>query len=258
MASAVNELTKRDIVYDPRNTVSARQTFRYCNSKRIWGCLRAECGRVWEASCCRVMSCTGCPGCKHKTENYLNKFLVAEFGSERVSTQFTAPWCRHRNALTFDNAVRFDSGVILVELDGPHHFIDVPKWRTEASAMRQRDIFKMFMALAHGAESDVLGVVRLVQTDVFNDTWPAWRTHLHNALNEVTHSSEPTIRFVSRNKTIYDAHKANLEAALHSDSIPTYELKDIPANEEDGDETPFDQDVVLDADDVNDNSEDED
>ena len=139
-------------------------------SKFLWRCLVVGCQSVWSALPLHVTRLTGCPACVYKPEKRVLDFLIT--GKHSSWTAWRGArygWAVHRQRLPFDIVVR-DAGtgrLLVLEVNGPHHFVDMIQWDNAAAVVRCRDIFKMYCALTAGAAADsIVGFIRLHQEDV--------------------------------------------------------------------------------------------
>lgn len=102
---------------------------------------------------------------KHKTESKFRDFLCSNF--HEIIYQFKADFCLNPETgkhFLFDFCI--PSLKIIVEVDGPQHFRDMPRWHSSVKNNRERDIYKMKMANDNG-----YSVIRIVQDDVWRDTY---------------------------------------------------------------------------------------
>jgi hypothetical protein len=127
-----------------------------------------------------------------------------------VEAQLRFPWCRHRRELPFDFGVRQADGKVLLEVDGPQHFEDMPYWRSDADGQIQRDTFKAFCALRTGSVS----VIRISQADVYGGKWPTWQTQLKTAITRALEADKPSVVYLSQEAVLYDRHREALARAL--------------------------------------------
>ena len=135
-----------------------------------------------------------CPLCKHKTERKLMEYLETKFD---INFQFKAKWCKNNEtniSLPFDFVI--ESLKIIIELDGEQHFSQVSNW-TEPEKTQKRDKFKMECAVTNGYT-----IIRLLQTDVWNDTID-WKERLDLYLHKYI---TPKIIFIASTPKIYENH----------------------------------------------------
>jgi hypothetical protein len=141
-----------------------------------------------------------CGHCILKTQTLIAKFLGEYFS---VKIESTYEWCRNSNG----NLCRYDIEVAekncLIEVDGPQHFVDMPRWHSIAKTVLENDIFKMKAALAKN-----MRVVRICQADVWDDVID-WKPLLLDAVNSATFVS-----FIANNSTLYDSHRSNLDTDI--------------------------------------------
>jgi len=103
---------------------------------------------------------SGCPNCKHKTEmkltEYLNKYMPDNITQERKL-------CPGRS---YDNISH--SCKLVVELDGPQHFVNIPLWKNDSEKNQDIDVYKMKEAIYKGYR-----IIRILQEDVLknNEAW---------------------------------------------------------------------------------------
>lgn len=107
---------------------------------------------------------TWCPHCKKKTEEKFMVWFEKIFPEYTVTRQAKFEWCR--NPAT-EKLLYFDFYIpelkLLIEIDGPQHFVQVWKWEAPEE-IRKRDELKEMFANRQG-----LTVLRLLQTDIFRD-----------------------------------------------------------------------------------------
>jgi hypothetical protein len=108
----------------------------------------------------------------NKTEQLLHDFLSITFPNRTIQREKIFDWCQNhetKRSLPFDFCI---DDHILIELDGRQHFVDVPYFKTTATNIQQRDIYKMDLALKHGFR-----MIRLYQIDVWENQ-NNWKTQL--------------------------------------------------------------------------------
>jgi very-short-patch-repair endonuclease len=245
---AADALRFRNIAYNS-SEFSARETFLNCCVKRSWMCLQMRCGYVWEAApnsvCGRKQG--GCPLCRRKTEAYLFAWFQATFGATNVTHGKSFSWCKHKRVLPFDFAVCIEAHTICIELDGRQHFITLKHHGGRTSDdNRARDVFKSTAALRHG-----YGLVRVAQEDVWQDSWPVWRTELEKAIRALSQPQMGTvgdrIAYLSSDPALYEAHKRDQVAALADSRALEDMLSTLPDDVLEGADDPSD---ALDASDA--------
>jgi very-short-patch-repair endonuclease len=149
---------------------------------------------------------------------------VAAFLKERYSPEgwvVTLPvkdnsfdWCKRIRRLPFDIVMtnaKYPSVKLIVEVDGDHHFIDVPAWRSVPAKVRTTDVFKMQKALLNG-----YFVVRIVQDEVWDEVTSGtsgWKTNLETVVDAILYGGKgPHVVYVAKRGDIYDAHRTQMEA----------------------------------------------
>jgi very-short-patch-repair endonuclease len=139
---------------------------------------------------------SGCPVCKHKTEQILSNYLLKHIPD--ITTQDTII-CPGRK---FDNVSY--SKQLIVELDGPQHFKHIPLWKNDPDANQEIDVFKMKVASDKGYR-----IIRLLQEDVLKNGESFLDTHLKPLLE-----SGREVEYISPfNTDIYDKHRQKMCAS---------------------------------------------
>ena len=125
----------------------------------------------------------GCPLCYNKTEGRLFNLLEKLYPS--LQHQYRINWCKNNNDkyLPFDFVIK--KYKIIIELDGPQHFKQIHDWK---SPEKQQQIDKYKMKCAN---ENSYSVIRLIQEDVFNDTYN-WLSELDHNIKKLI--SEKTIQ----------------------------------------------------------------
>lgn len=134
-----------------------------------------------------------CPKCVNKTEQIVNKFLEENYSN--VITQKKFEWCKNKRSLPFDFLL--DDLKLLLEVDGPQHFIQISNW-VNPEETQKRDIFKMRVALEQG-----YSVIRISQVDIYNNTID-WEEMLKNIIKKY---EQPICLYISKNQELYHNHK---------------------------------------------------
>ena len=172
--------SNRSKYWSPKNSFSPRSVFLCSHKKCKFIC---ESGHRFSAILGNI-TCNRqwCPHCKNKTEKKLYEFLLTIFSKHMVKKGYRADWCINPETgkhLPFDFLLVFLN--VIIELDGPHHFVQVSNW-TSPEQTRRRDSYKEARARENGKT-----VIRLLQTDVLNDR-NDWQTHLLRCLNYIFES----------------------------------------------------------------------
>jgi very-short-patch-repair endonuclease len=117
----------------------------------------------------------GCPYCKNKTEQKLCDALIPYY--PLLNCQFRVEWCKNINCLPYDFVL--EEYKTIFELDGFHHFQDVQHHKSSYIEKHERDVYKMKCANENG-----YSVIRLLQTDVFYDTYD-WLKELRENIEKI-------------------------------------------------------------------------
>ena len=138
---------------------------------------------------------TWCSNCTYKTQTIVAEFLGEHFS---VKMESTYNWCKNSKG----NLCRYDVEVseknCLIEVDGPQHFVDMPRWHSVATTVQENDIFKMKAALLNN-----MRVIRISQVDVWDNLFP-WKTLLLDAVN-----STAIVTFIAKESNLYNCHRQN-------------------------------------------------
>ena len=104
----------------------------------------------------------------NKTEQKLQDHLLIDF--PLLQRECTPQW---------SNKKRYDFIIpelqIIIELDGPQHFIQISNWETPDTQFTN-DLEKTMIALDNG-----YSVIRIIQEDVLNDTYD-WYNELYTII----------------------------------------------------------------------------
>lgn len=138
-----------------------------------------------------------CSICRNKTERIVKDFLEEKYSN--IISQQKFEWCKNKFLLPFDFLL--DDLNIIIEVDGPQHFIQVSNWRNPEETLK-RDIFKTKAAIERG-----YSVIRISQADIFDNSI-AWQNLLKENIKEYL---QPTCVYISKDPELYNKHKALLE-----------------------------------------------
>ena len=130
----------------------------------------------------------GCPICVNKTEAKLYEQLKTIYPS--LLTQFKQEWCKKLKHLLFDFCI--PEYKIIIELDGRQHFQQVRNWSSPEEQF-ENDKYKEECANENG-----YSVIRLLQEDVFNDTFD-WVKELYDAIEEIKTTEGITNMYLCKN-----------------------------------------------------------
>ena len=97
----------------------------------------------------------------NKSEQKLNEQLIKLYPS--LQQQYKVEWCKNKTYLPFDFVIPEHN--IIIELDGPQHFIQISNWSSPEKT-QENDRYKMDCA-----NKNNYSVIRLTQEDVFYDTY---------------------------------------------------------------------------------------
>jgi very-short-patch-repair endonuclease len=147
------------------------ENFTYGSGQRIWWVCDKK--HEWESTIDNRRN-RGCPYCRNKTEQKLYDALIPQY--PKLEREFRVEWCMNINQLPYDFVLKEDK--IIIELDGPQHFEQVSNWKSPEET-HMNDIHKMKCAKANG-----YSVIRLLQTDVFYDTYD-WLTELRANIEKI-------------------------------------------------------------------------
>ena len=119
----------------------------------------------------------GCPTCVNKTEAKLYEQMKTIY--PYLQTQFKQDWCKKIAHLPYDFCIT--EYKIIIELDGRQHFQQVRNWSSPYEQF-ENDKYKEECANENG-----YSVIRLLQEDVFNDTYD-WVKELCDSIEEIKSS----------------------------------------------------------------------
>ena len=157
--------------WSDKNTLKPRQVFKWSNNNFYFICVQ---GHDFYQLLTDTMSGCWCPYCVNKTEQKLYDALIQYY--IELKQQFKVEWCKNKTYLPFDFVLEEDK--IIIELDGIQHFEQVSNWQS-AEETHINDIYKMKCANENG-----YSVIRLLQTDVFYDTYN-WLKELRENIEKI-------------------------------------------------------------------------
>lgn len=145
---------------------------------------------------------TWCPYCINKTEGMLFEYLKT-VPQIQVQKPNGFDWCRNpsiQRRFLFDFLIFIGDKKIICELDGPHHFRVVDRFKTDLQENRTRDKFKMRSALDNGYY-----IIRLYQPFVWSNQVD-WRSELLQSLSDISkHCGSPTVTFLDLGSGCYNS-----------------------------------------------------
>jgi len=117
---------------------------------------------------------SGCPYCVNKTEQKLYDALIQHY--LQLKQQYKVEWCKNKTYLPYDFVLAEDK--IIIELDGLQHFEQVSNWQSPEET-HLNDVYKIKCA-----NENEYSVIRLLQTDVFYDTYD-WLMELRENIEKI-------------------------------------------------------------------------
>jgi very-short-patch-repair endonuclease len=133
-----------------------------------------KCNHDFNSSLNNISSGCWCPYCVNKTEQKLYDVLLQHY--PLLKQQFKVEWCKNKTYLPYDFVLTEDK--IIIELDGLQHFEQVSNWSSPEET-HKNDVYKMKCATENG-----YSVIRLLQTDVFYDTYD-WLAELKESIEKI-------------------------------------------------------------------------
>ena len=162
--------------WSKKNETNPRNAFKSSHTKY---CFKCVCGH--EFNCCLnniTENNSWCLFCINKTEKKLYEQLLEIYPN--IISQFRVDWCKNPNTarfLPFDFALKEEK--VIIELDGPQHFVQISNWRTPEE-QSENDKYKEKCANENG-----FSVIRIIQGDVWNDKYE-WLNELIQNIIKLT------------------------------------------------------------------------
>ena len=157
-----------------KNGILRAEEYSHGSGEKVWW-FKSVCNHEWEAEIVnRTGRLDGCPYCVNKTEQKLYDALIPHY--IELKQQFKVEWCKKITYLPFDFVLAEDK--IIIELDGLQHFEQVSNWQSPEET-HLNDVYKMKCANENG-----YSVIRLLQTDVFYDTYD-WLKELRENIEKI-------------------------------------------------------------------------
>ena len=155
-------------------SINPRSLFKSTNKKFIFDC--NKCNQSFETQLSDITRGIWCPFCVNKTEDKLYHELSKYYLVER---QFKPIWIKNPNTnryLPFDFVI--DDLKIIVEQDGPQHFMQIGNWQTP-ELTKTTDVYKMKCANENG-----YSIVRILQKDIWHDRYD-WLDELIDNIDKI-------------------------------------------------------------------------
>ena len=129
---------------------------------------------IWHPSARNHVQGSKCPSCLNKTEQKLYELLIQIY--PMLKRQHKVDWCKNISYLPVDFMLEIFK--IIIELDGPQHFIQVSNWKSPEET-HKGDLYKMKCANENG-----FSVIRLTQEDVLYDKYE-WLSELVGSIKKI-------------------------------------------------------------------------
>jgi very-short-patch-repair endonuclease/transposase-like protein len=130
----------------------------------------------------------GCPSCINKTEFLFLKKIQEYYPT--LKKQYKVKWCKNKNCLPFDFVI--EKFKIIIEIDGPQHFIQVANW-TSPEIQKEKDKYKINCANKNG-----FSVIRLLQIDILKDKFD-WIQELKASISKINNEEKIQNIFICKN-----------------------------------------------------------
>ncbi len=162
---------------EKNGSVTPRDVFKNAHKKFWFKC--DKCFHSFKSQLDNVIQGQWCPYCINKTETKLLSFLTEH---HTVQHKFKPSFAVKRGKNYYEYDFLLGNNIVL-ELDGPQHFIQVSNWKTPDHNL-QNDFVKQFLANMNDYH-----VIRIVQSDVWDDTYD-WKNLLQVAIEHLQSSNE--------------------------------------------------------------------
>lgn len=197
----------------PKNPGVPRDYLKSSHKKFLFNCKPDHTGHEFSARLFSVTDNNWCPFCKNKTEGKLSEWFKTT--SFTVKPQASFEWSLNpesKRRLQFDFCIM--ALMVLCELDGSYHFVQVSNWRSPHDAVI-RDVWKTQRAMENG-----FTIIRVNQEDVLGDKGN-WQQKL---LSQIFAREKPTILYLSTDDC-YVKHKDMLQKLIHFENMMAKHLK---------------------------------
>ena len=172
--------------WSEKNTKNPRHLFQGDSDRYWFNC--DNCNLDFETILYNVKSGYWCPFCVNKTETKFYKIMKELFPS--IIYQFKVEWCKNKNVLPFDFCI--PEYKIIIEIDGPQHFIQIMNWRAPE---KQFEIDKYKEKCAN--ENDY-SVIRIIQNDILLEKYN-WLKDLCETIEELKNEDEIANVYLCKN-----------------------------------------------------------
>ena len=157
----------------------------FSHIKASWICYKKH---IWITNISIRTSGSGCPYCVNKTEQKLYDEIIRFY--PLIIRQYKIEWCKNKTYLPFDFVLENDK--IIIEVDGIQHFEQVSNWSSPEKT-HLNDVYKMKCA-----NDNKFSVIRLLQTDVFYDTYN-WLEELKTNIEKIKQEKQIQIIYMCKN-----------------------------------------------------------
>jgi very-short-patch-repair endonuclease len=163
---------ERSKYWSVKNTIKPIDVSKNNGNKYWFDC--DVCGKDFYSKLNHVTTGSWCPHCFNKTEKMFFDKLIVFYPT--LKRQFKKDWCKNVRNLIFDFVI--EDLRILIEIDGPQHFIQVRNWQSP-EITKKNDLYKMNCANENG-----FCMIRILQTDVYRDKYD-WVTEIRDNIEKI-------------------------------------------------------------------------
>ena len=143
---------------------------------------------IWYPTAHNHFNGSKCPNCINKTEQKM--YILLKQIYPILDKQYKVDWCKNISYLPFDFVLELLK--IIIELDGPQHFIKVSNWKSPEET-RTIDLYKMKCANDNG-----FSVIRILQEDVLYDTRD-WLSELDLTIKKIVEEKKVQNVYLCKN-----------------------------------------------------------
>ena len=163
----------KSLYWDFTKNIGTPREYFISSGKEFWfNCDR--CNNNFKNKLNHISSGTWCNKCFNKTEYKLYENLKILY--ENITFQYRVEWCKNKSYLPYDFCI--EENKIIIELDGPQHFIQVSNWSSPEEQLKN-DKYKEKCANDNG-----YSIIRVLQEDVLCDKYD-WKTELINNIEKI-------------------------------------------------------------------------